>query len=282
MPRFYKKQQRRQYISLLVSGTRVAGVAVFYFHGLIWCLFLRKNIPSQWLFCSKNLKMNRLLWPFFGLLTLVACQSEPKNRPVTTPTATSAPTAPAVRKNIVFFGNSLTAAYQLPPEQGFVAIIQRRIDSLGLPYRCVNAGISGETTADGKSRIGWVLQQPMDIFVLELGANDALRGLPMAQSKVNLQAIADSVHTRYPECKMVIAGMLAPPNLGNTYTKAFQGMYSELAQRNQAALIPFLLENVGGIAALNLADGIHPNPTGQKIVAENVWRVLQPLLQTGG
>ncbi len=226
--------------------------------------------------------MNRLLWSFFGLLIFVACKSEPKNSPASPSNVVTAPATPNVRKNIVFFGNSLTAAYQLSPEQGFVAIIQRRIDSLNLPYRCVNAGISGETTADGKSRIGWVLQQPMDIFVLELGANDALRGLPIAQSKLNLQAIADSVHSRYPDCRMVIAGMLAPPNLGGTYTQTFQAMYTDLAQRNNAALIPFLLENVGGVATLNLADGIHPNPTGQKIVAENVWRVLQPLLQTAG
>ena len=225
--------------------------------------------------------MNRLLWSLLGLLALSACTADPKNAS-NVPANTAAPTTPAIRKNIVFFGNSLTAAYQLSPEQGFVAIIQRRIDSLQLSYRCVNAGISGETTADGKSRIGWVLQQPMDIFVLELGANDALRGLPIAQSVTNLQAIADSVHLRYPNCRMVVAGMLAPPNLGATYTNGFRTMYSELARHNNAALIPFLLENVGGIATLNLADGIHPNPTGQKIVAENVWRVLQPLLQSGG
>ena len=225
--------------------------------------------------------MNRLLWFLTGFLALTACQSDPKTTTVSVPTATTTPAAPTTRKNIVFFGNSLTAAYQLSPEQGFVAIIQRRIDSLQLPYRCVNAGISGETTADGKSRVGWVLQQPVDIFVLELGGNDALRGLPIMQSKENLQAIADSVQHHYPNCQLVIAGMLAPPNLGATYTKAFQSMYSDLAKRNKAALIPFLLENVGGIAALNLEDGIHPNVKGQKIVAENVWRVLQPLLKSG-
>jgi len=225
--------------------------------------------------------MNRLIWFLFGLLAFVACQSEPTNTGTSSTAPATATPAAAVRKNIVFFGNSLTAAYQLSPEQGFVAIIQRRIDSLQLPYRCVNAGISGETTADGKSRIGWVLQQPMDIFVLELGANDALRGLPIAQSISNLQAITDSVRAHYPSCQIVIAGMLAPPNLGNTYTRGFKSMFSDLATRSQAALIPFLLEDVGGVASLNLADGIHPNPTGQKIVAENVWRVLYPLLQKG-
>ncbi len=225
--------------------------------------------------------MNRLFWFLTGFLALSACQSEPKNTAVSTP-AVNVPVASAARKNIVFFGNSLTAAYQLSPEQGFVAIIQRRIDSLQLPYRCVNAGLSGETTADGKNRVGWVLQQPTDIFVLELGGNDALRGLPIAQSKENLQAIADSVQRHYPNCQIVVAGMLAPPNLGATYTNAFKTMYTDLAQRNKAALIPFLLENVGGISSLNLADGIHPNIAGQKIVAENVWRVLQPLLKSAG
>lgn len=226
--------------------------------------------------------MNRVFWFLTGLLVLSACQSDPKQGAASAPATPTQATASVARKHIVFFGNSLTAAYQLSPEQGYVAIIQRRIDSLQLPYRCVNAGISGETTADGKSRVGWVLRQPVDIFVLELGGNDALRGLPIAQSKANLQAIADSVRLRYPDCQLVVAGMLAPPNLGATYTNAFQTMYSELAQRNQAVLIPFLLENVGGIAALNLEDGIHPNVDGQKIVAENVWRVLEPLLKKGG
>lgn len=184
----------------------------------------------------------------------------------------------ATRKNIVFFGNSLTAAYQLSQEQGFPALIQQKIDSLQLPYQCINAGLSGETTAAGKNRIDWVLQQPVDVFVLELGANDALRGLPVEESVKNLQAIIDRVKAKYPVCKIVLAGMLAPPNLGPTYTKQFQEMYPALAKQNQTALVPFLLENVGGIPSLNLEDGIHPNVEGQKIVANTVWKVLQPLL----
>lgn len=152
------------------------------------------------------------------------------------------------------------------------------MDSLNLPYRCINAGLSGETTADGKNRIDWVLKQPMDIFVLELGANDALRGLPVKASRENLQTIITKVKTRYPDCKIVLAGMLAPPNLGATYTNAFRQMYADLARINKAALIPFLLDGVGGVPALNLEDGIHPNVEGQKIVAENVWKVLKPLL----
>lgn len=218
----------------------------------------------------------------FAVLALgfTACQSDKKD----TATATNVPVAPAptvtntARKNIVFFGNSLTAAYQLSPEQGFPALIQQKIDSLGLAYTCVNAGLSGETTADGVNRVDWILQQPVDIFILELGGNDALRGLPVTKSKENLQAIVQKVQAKYPSCKIVIAGMLAPPNLGAAYTNAFRDMFSDIAKTNKAAIIPFLLENVGGIAKLNLEDGIHPNPTGQKIVAENVWKVLKPLL----
>jgi len=192
--------------------------------------------------------------------------------------STARQTAVSVRKTIVFFGNSLTAAYQLSPEQGFPALIQQKIDSLGLPYHCVNAGLSGETTEGGKNRIEWILTQPVDVFVLELGGNDALRGLPVAESKKNLQAIIDRVKAKYPDCKIVIAGMLAPPNLGPAYTKAFRDMYPELAKKNQVALIPFLLENVGGEPNLNLEDGIHPNVEGHKIVAETVWTVVKPLL----
>ena len=214
-------------------------------------------------------------------ISFLACQNEPPN--VASPkAATNEPqaatkTVPAVRKNIVFFGNSLTAAYQLSPEQGFTHLIQLKIDSLNLPYTCVNAGLSGETTTDGVNRIEWVLQQPVDIFVLELGGNDALRGLPLAESKKNLQAIIDKVKTKYPDCKIVIAGMMAPPNLGS-YAKDFHNMYPAIAKKNKAALIPFLLEGVGGDPKLNLPDGIHPTAEGHRILAETVWKTLKPLL----
>lgn len=219
----------------------------------------------------------------FGLsvAVFVACQNQPApTQPDAAGSAQSAPTesATAPRKTIVFFGNSLTAAYQLPTEQGFPALIQKKIDSLGLPYRCVNAGNSGETTAGGKNRVDWVLSQPVDIFVLELGGNDALRGLPLDESRKNLQEIINRVRAKYPDCQIVVAGMLAPPNLGPTYTQTFASMYPDLAKANQAALIPFLLEGVGGDPELNLPDGIHPNEAGHRIVAETVWKILQPLL----
>ena len=216
-----------------------------------------------------------------GLLaSLISCESNENNTGEKKDTLSTEQTQSvnASVKSIVFFGNSLTAAYQLSPEQGFPALIQQKIDSLGLPYKCVNAGLSGETTADGVNRIDWVLQQPMDVFVLELGPNDALRGLPLDESIKNLQMIIDRVKAARPECKLVIAGMLAPPNLGAHYTNAFRDMYPELAKKNGAKLVPFLLENVAGIRELNLEDGIHPNVEGQKIVAENVWAVLKEVL----
>lgn len=218
----------------------------------------------------------------FTLAGLASCQSERTPQKIAKSDnleQTSAQASAPARKNIVFFGNSLTAAYNLSPEQGFTALIQKKIDALGWSYTCVNAGLSGETTTDGKNRIDWVLQQPVDIFVLELGGNDALRGLPVQQSRSNLQAIIDKVKSKYPDCKIVLAGMMAPPNLGNGYTTAFRQMYPDLAKKNNTALIPFLLENVGGVAELNLEDGIHPNVEGQKMVAETVWKVLEPLLK---
>jgi acyl-CoA thioesterase I len=217
------------------------------------------------------------------LAALLCCAAACKNDSPATVKATDGIKSEAVspkstKKSIIYFGNSLTAAYNLSPEQGFVALIQRKIDSLGLDYSSVNAGLSGETTADGKNRVDWVLQQHVDIFVLELGGNDALRGLPVDASLKNLQAILDLVKAKYPDCHLVVAGMMAPPNLGSTYTRAFQNMYPTLAKNNKATLIPFLLEGVGGVPELNLEDGIHPNVAGQKIVAENVWKVLKGLL----
>jgi acyl-CoA thioesterase-1 len=222
-------------------------------------------------------KLNFITALLFMVLGFACKQAAPADNKAENPTTAPQNTTTTARRNIVFFGNSLTAAYQLSPEQGFPALIQRKIDSLQLPYTCINAGLSGETTADGVSRVDWVLQQPVDIFVLELGGNDALRGLPLDASKKNLQAIIDRVKATYPQCKMVIAGMQAPPNLGS-YTVTFRDMYPALAKTNNATLIPFLLENVGGHPELNLKDGIHPNVEGQKIVAENVWAILKPLL----
>ena len=182
-------------------------------------------------------------------------------------------------KTILFFGNSLTAGYGLEPVQAFPSLIQQKIDSLGLPYTAVNAGVSGETSSGGNSRIDWILKQPVDVFVLELGANDGLRGIPVSETRKNLQSIIDKVKAKYPGAQLVLAGMQVPPNMGAAYTAEFRTMFPELAQKNGMTLIPFLLEGVGGEVSLNQSDGIHPTAEGARIVAQNVWKYLGPLLQ---
>ena len=182
------------------------------------------------------------------------------------------------KKSIIFFGNSLTAAYGLDPSQGFVALIGKRIDSLGLNYKVVNAGLSGETTAGGNTRIDWILRQKVDVFVLELGANDGLRGISPDESIKNLQSIIDKVKDKYPEAKIVLAAMEAPPNMGDEFTGKFRAMYSTLAAKNKARLIPFFLNGIAGIPELNQADGIHPTAEGHKIAAENIWKVLKEVI----
>lgn len=181
-------------------------------------------------------------------------------------------------KTILFFGNSLTAGYGLDMSEAFPALIQDRIDSLGLGYRVVNAGLSGETTASGYSRVGWVLSTKVDIFVLELGGNDGLRGISTDETYKNLGLIIDKVREENPEVTIILAGMQIPPNMGADYTTKFQELYPQIAQEKEVTLLPFLLKNVGGIAELNLPDGIHPTAEGHKIVAENVWEVLKEVL----
>lgn len=181
-------------------------------------------------------------------------------------------------KVILFFGDSLTAGYGLTPEEAFPALIEKKCIENGTPCKAINAGLSGETSAGGLSRIDWVLRQPVDVFVLELGANDGLRGLPLDQTKKNLQSIIDKVKAKYPGIKVVIAGMMVPPNMGPDYTASFRKIFPELAKKNNATLIPFLLEDVAGLEKLNLEDGIHPNREGHRIVANNVYRVLSSLL----
>jgi acyl-CoA thioesterase-1 len=181
-------------------------------------------------------------------------------------------------KVILFYGDSLTAGYGLSTEEAFPALVGQKLNEKGKACKVINAGLSGETSAGGLSRLDWVLRQPIDIFVLELGPNDGLRGLPLEQTRKNLQAIIDKVKAKYPKTKIVIAGMLVPPNMGADYTTQFKKIFPDLAKKNNAALIPFLLQGVAGDEKLNLGDGIHPNPEGHKIVAQNVFKVIEPLL----
>jgi acyl-CoA thioesterase-1 len=180
---------------------------------------------------------------------------------------------------ILFLGTSLTAGYGIGAEYAYPAVIQQKLDSAAYPLRVINAGISGETSAGGLSRIDWSLQQPIEILVLELGANDGLRGLSIAAMRDNLEDIIERTRQRYPNAAIVIAGMEAPPNLGAPYTDQFRQTFRDLAAKYDATLIPFLLAGVAAIPELNQDDGIHPNVTGQKRLAETVWRALLPVIR---
>jgi len=183
------------------------------------------------------------------------------------------------KETILFFGDSITAGYGLSEEQAYPALIEQKIDSLDLPYDVVNAGLSGETTAGGARRVDWILQQDIALFVLGLGGNDGLRGIDPSNTRQNLQTIIDKVREQKPAATIVLAGMEAPPNLGESYTTQFRQVFADLAEENQVAFMPFLLEDVAGIRELNQPDGIHPTAEGQKIIAENLWDILRPMIE---
>ena len=187
--------------------------------------------------------------------------------------------APAPRV-ILFLGDSITAGYGLDLDQAFPALIQEKIDAKSWKFKVVNAGQSGDTSAGGLNRLDWLLKNRVDILILELGANDGLRGLPAETTRKNLQAIIDRTKGKYPEAKVIVAGMKVPPNMGGDYGRKFEAVFADLAKKNKAVLIPFVLEGVGGSRELNLADGIHPTAKGHEIVAANVWKVLEPVLRS--
>jgi len=214
-------------------------------------------LETQQLFVQR-LTMVRLFAPFMVLLLLGA---------------TPAP------KNILFLGDSITAGYGLEPGDAYPALIQTKIDAKGWNFKAINAGQSGDTTAGGLNGLTWLLKNRIDVMVLELGGNDGLRGLPVETTKKNLQAIIDTTKKKYPQVKIVLAGMKVPPNMGADHGRQFSAIFPELAKKNQIPLIPFILEGVGGVREMNLADGIHPTAKGQEIVAHNVWRVLEPILK---
>ncbi len=204
-------------------------------------------------------KLHRIL---FALLLLFPIQTQAEEDPIT----------------VLFLGDSLTAGYGLDPAQAFPALIQGKLDSLGWNVATVNAGLSGETTSGGLRRIDWLLRRKINILVLALGANDGLRGVSPNLTRENLQGIIDRARKVDPDIQIILTGMQIPPNLGPDYTEAFRAIYPELAQKNGLSLIPFLLEGVGGDPKLNLPDGIHPTAEGHRIVAETVWKTLEPVL----
>lgn len=194
-------------------------------------------------------------------------------------TRAQAPSAADDRPVVLFVGTSLTAGYGLPSDEAYPALVQEKIDAAGLRYRVVNAGVSGDTSAGGLRRIDWLLKLPVSVLVLELGANDMLRGLSPETMRDNLQQIIDRTHKAHPEVKVVVVGMKALENLGPGFVEDFEGSFPDIAEKNDAVLIPFLLEGVAGDRKLNQADDIHPNTAGQKKIAEHVWPTIQPLLR---
>jgi acyl-CoA thioesterase-1 len=224
----------------------------------------------------KNMYKLRIGCLLFTVL-LGACGGK-KTAPTEATVATDKPDSSST-KTVLFFGDSLTAGYGLDdPSEAFPGVIQNKIDAANLHYKVVNAGVSGETSAGGKARINWILKQRVDVFVLELGANDGLRGIPISETIQNLQDIIDAVKAKYPKAKLVMLGMQVPPNMGSVYAYSFKAIFPQLAAKNNMSLVPFLLKGVGGIPSLNQKDGIHPTAEGAKIVGGNVWDVLQGVL----
>lgn len=180
---------------------------------------------------------------------------------------------------VLFVGTSLTAGLGLNPDSAYPQLIQQKIDSAKLPFDVVNAGVSGETTAGLLRRLDWLMRGSFDVIVVESGANDGLRGTPVATVRENLRTIVARIRAGHPAARIVLVQMEAPPNLGPTYTQAFHQMYADVAKESRATLMPFLLNGVAGDRNLNQADGIHPNQRGEHIVADNVWRTLGPVLR---
>lgn len=216
-------------------------------------------------------------------ITLVSCGDTKSENTVETPSSVSKTedtlATTSSTKTILCFGDSITAGYGLDDSNdAYTAVLQRYVDSLNLDYTVINSGVSGETTAGGKSRIDWVIKQKPSIFLLELGANDGLRGVALTETKSNLQAIIDVVKEQSPETTIILAGMQLPPNMGQDYTTEFRQLFVDIAEQNKIAFIPFILKDVGGVASLNQNDGIHPNVAGHKVVANTVWETLEPLI----
>ena len=200
----------------------------------------------------------------------------PASSPATPPPSSLTEVAPD--PVVLFLGTSLTAGLGLDPSQAYPARIEERVRAEGLPYRVVNAGVSGETSAAARRRLDWLLRQPVAVLVIETGANDGLRGQDPEATRVEIQAMIDRARRAAPPPRILLVGMEAPPNLGRDYTQRFRAIYPELARANGIELIPFLLEGVAGEPKLNQADGIHPTAEGQRRVADNVWSHLRPLL----
>jgi acyl-CoA thioesterase-1 len=184
------------------------------------------------------------------------------------------------RPVILAVGTSLTAGFGLDPDESWPSLLQERVDAAGLPHRVVNAGVSGETSAGALRRMDWLLRQKVDVFILETGANDMLRGQDVAATRANVEAILERARRQEPAPRLVLLGMRAAPNLGADYVRRFSSIYADAAAKHEAVLVPFLLEGVAGIQGLNQSDGVHPTAEGQEILADTVWRALEPMLRS--
>jgi len=200
--------------------------------------------------------------------------AQPRSDP--SPATPADPDAPPARPRIVAFGDSLTAGLGVQADESYPAQLQRRLDSLGYHYRVINAGVSGDTTAGGLRRVPWILNNKPELVILELGANDGLRGLPVDHTKSTLRQIIRQLQEA--GTRVVLAGMKLPPNYGQDYTASFEAMYQVLAKEHRLSLIPFFLEGVGGSSSLNQADGIHPTKAGYEVIVEQVLKVIRPML----
>ena len=220
----------------------------------------------------------RSLWVGLWLVALAACGGERSERAAAEPP----PRPEGERGRIVFLGTSLTVGLGVDPETAYPALIQQKLDSAGLPYTAVNAGVSGETSAGALRRIDWILSQPAAVLVIETGANDGLRGLDPDTMEANIQAIIDRAREQSPPPRIILVGMEAPPNYGFRYARRFEAVYPELAKRNGVPLVPFLLDGVAGVDSLNQADMIHPTAAGQRRVAQTLWPVLERVLRGTG
>jgi len=228
----------------------------------------------------KITNLNSLILAIFCLVFLNSCKNEEKQSPSSSEENPVEKQVSAENKKeeapvVLFFGTSLTAGLGLDTAEAYPDLIQQKMDSLGMDYSVVNAGLSGETTASGLNRLDWVFKQNVDILVLELGANDGLRGVSLDETRKNLEQIINTAREKNPDVKIILAGMQIPPNMGEEYTSEFRSLFPDLAKEYHLDLIPFLLEGVAGDPELNQQDGIHPTAEGQQILANNVWKVLK-------
>ena len=231
--------------------------------------------------------MNRRVWSLLSLVVLACAPEAPgaggvavREPPAEAQAASQEPAGAPGGPRVVFLGTSLTAGLGLPgPEQAWPARLAELADSAGLAMDAVNAGVSGDTSAGGLRRLEWLLREPLDVLVVELGANDGLRGQDPEATAANLRRIIEGVRARWPRARVLLCAMEAPPNMGDAYTGSFRAIFPEVARETGAELVPFLLQGVAGVPGLNQEDGMHPTPEGHLMMAANVWPTLEPALR---